>query len=237
MKLKLWPLFFVLAFRLCGQTAAPTPSLVSMDKPSSLVSRNTISKNELLIPRKAIQEIQRSQRAYAVGDVRASARHLENALRLYPDYLEARNDLGVQYIELHEYEKAIAELQKAIQIAPEAVQPLNNLSVAFFRLERYREAEAVARQALVLDPQNSRSRYVLGCALAAENRDTPEAVDMLNTTKSEFPESRLLLAQILLRQGSAKEAQRELQDYLAVPGIETRALVERWLAQLASRNP
>ncbi len=231
MRTRLWLMSLVLAFRVYGQNGAPTP-LVSVDKSSPMISRNLISKKELLVPRKAVKELLRSQRDYALGNVRASAGHLENALRLYPDYMEARNNLGAEYIELREYEKAISELRTAAQIDPSAVQPLNNLVVAFLFVQRYPDAEATARRALVLDPQNSRSRFLLGCTLATEKRNTREAVEMLNTTKNEFPESRLLLAQILLRQGGVEEAKRELQDYLSVPGIEKTALVEGWLAQL-----
>src|SRR5215475_7558324 len=234
MKAKLCLLLFVFVSRLHGQSAAPVQPLVSVDRSSAPIPVSIISKEHLLIPRKAMKELQRSQREYASGDIRASARHLETAVRLYPNYLEARNNLGAQYIELHEYEKAVAEFQRAIQLNSSAVQPFNNLGVAFFLLQRYREAEAAAREALILDPQNSISRYVLGCALATENRNAPEAMEMLRATKGKFPESRLVLANILIRHGAVDEAKRELQDYLAVPGVEKTAFVERWLAELTA---
>jgi tetratricopeptide (TPR) repeat protein len=164
--------------------------------------------------------------------LRSSVRHLENALRLYPDCLEARNNLGAQYIELKEYEKAITEFRRAIQINDRIVQPFNNLSVAFFKLQRYTDAEVAARHALWLDPTNSIARYVLGCSLAAEDRNAPEALEMLRATKGLFPESRLMIAKILLRQGASEDAKGELRDYLAASGIEQRAVAERWLAQL-----
>ena len=227
---------FLLVFRLCAQTEEPGHALVSVDKSSGVISNNTVSKNELLIPRKAFKELQHAQHDYASGNIRSSTRHLESALRLYPNYLEARNNLGAQYIELHEYEKAIAELQKAIQMSPSVVQPFNNLSVAFFLLKRYPDAETAARQALVFDPQNSISRYVLGCTLATENRNIPEAVEMLRASKNDFPESRLLLAKIAIRRGDVDEAKRELHDYLAVPGVEKRTAVERWLGQLGGAS-
>jgi len=231
MKTKFWLVLFVYAFRLCGQSAPPVQPLVSADKSNSLISGNMISKEQLLVPSKAIKELQRSQRDYASGDVRASARHLENALKLYPNYLEARNNLGAQYIELHEYEKAIAELQMATRIDSSAVQPFNNLGVAFFHLHRYSEAETAARRALSLDPQNSISRYVLGCTLVMQNRNSAEALEMLRGTRSVFPDSRLMIAKILLRSGAVEEAKQELREYLAVPGIENQVIAERLLAE------
>ena len=55
---------------------------------------------------------------------------------------------------------------------------------------------------------------------------------MLRQTKNQFPDARLLLAQILERRGDTKAAEKELRDYLAVPDAEKRQNVERWLVRL-----
>ena len=191
---------------------------------------------DLLIPPKAVKELQRSQSALESGDTRSSARHLEKALQIYPNYLEGHNSLGARYIELHQYEKAAAEFQKAIGIDPRVMQPFNNLSVALFLQQRYPEAEAAARRAHDLDPHDPTARYMLGAILATEKRDTVEAMDMLRQTKGEFPDARLLLAQILERRGDVEETEKELRDYLAVPGAEKRPNVERWLARLVQKS-
>jgi tetratricopeptide (TPR) repeat protein len=191
---------------------------------------------ELGIPPKAVKEIQRSQTALRSGDVRSSAAHLERALQIYPQSLEVHNNLGSRYIELREYEKAALEFQRAIDIDPPVMQPFNNLSVAFFLLQRYPESEAAARRALDLDPRNPTSRYMLGCILATEKRNPLEAMEMLRQTKHEFSDSRLLLAEILLRRGAINEAENELRDYLAVPGAEKKQNVERWLARLTQKG-
>lgn len=112
------------------------------------------------------------------------------------------------------------------------VQPFNNLSVALIKLRRYADAELAARHALELDPTNSIARYLLGCTLAMEDRNAAEALEMLRATQNMFPESRLVIAKILLRQPATKDAKRELQEYLAIPGIEKREMAESWLAKL-----
>jgi tetratricopeptide (TPR) repeat protein len=242
MKSNAWALLLFFTSSLCAQTATSPHPLIPVDPARLPPASATISKNQLLVPPKALRELQRSQTAFRSGDIRSSTQHLEKALRIYPNYLEAHNNLGAQYIELHEYQKAAAELQRAIQMDPRAVQPLSNLSVAFFHLQRYPDAEAAARQALDIDPHHSISRYVLGCILATENRGAAEAMDLLKGSKNEFPDARLLLAGILVRRGDVDEARKELQEYLALPASENRADAERWLAQLtkkqgASNNP
>jgi len=236
MRARVSPLLLVLTSTLCAQTEPPPHPFIPIDQSRPARPGETISTRELLIPPKALKELQRSQTSLLSGDVRSSAQHLERALQIYPHYLEAHNNLGSRYIELHEYEKAAGEFQKAIDIDPRVAQPFNNLSVAFFLLQRYPEAEAATRRALDLDPRNSTARYMLGCILATEKRNPLEAMEMLRQTEREFPDSRLLLAQILLRRGAVEEAENELRGYLNVPGVEKKQNVERWLARLTQTS-
>jgi tetratricopeptide (TPR) repeat protein len=236
MRARVSPLLLVLTSTLCAQTEPPPHPFIPIDQSRLPRPGETISTRELLIPPKALKELQRSQTSLLSGDVRSSAQHLERALQIYPHYLEAHNNLGSRYIELHEYEKAAGEFQKAIDIDPRVAQPFNNLSVAFFLLQRYPEAEAATRRSLDLDPRNSTARYMLGCILATEKRNPLEAMEMLRQTEREFPDSRLLLAQILLRRGAVEEAENELRGYLNVPGVEKKQNVERWLARLTQTS-
>jgi tetratricopeptide (TPR) repeat protein len=236
MRPSVWPLLLILTSRVCAQTEPVPHPLVPTDQTRLPGLGETISLGELRIPPKAAKEIQRSQTALRSGDVRSSALYLERALQIYPQSLEVHNNLGSRYVTLHEYEKAAVEFQKAIDIDPRVAQPFNNLSVAFFLLQRYPEAEAAARRALDLDPRNSTARYMLGCILATEKRNHLEAMEMLRQTEREFPDSRLLLAQILLRRGALEEAENELRGYLNVPGVEKKQNVERWLARLTQTS-
>jgi tetratricopeptide (TPR) repeat protein len=235
MRAKLSPLLLLLSSTLCAQTEPQPRSLippVTLDPSRVPNPRETVSTRELLVPSRARKELQRSQTALLSGDVRSSALHLEQALHIYPGYLEAHNNLGARYFELQEYEKAIVEFQKAIDIDPRMSQPYNNLCVALFLLQRYPDAEAAARRALDLDPHNSTARYMLGCILATEKRNPSEAIEALRQTQDKFPDARLLLAQVLLRQGAVNEAKNELRNYLNVPDVEKKQKVECWLARL-----
>lgn len=225
-------LLLILASSACAQTEQ-TPSSLLPTAPSRLPRLGeTISLRDLRIPPKALKELQRSQEALKSGDVRSSARHLEKALQIYPDCLEAHNNLGARYIELEEYEKAASEFQKAIASDPRVPEPWNNLSVAFFLEKRYADAESAARRALSVAPQHTTTRYMLGATLATERRNPEEAMELLRETKLDFPDARLLLAQILLRRGAVAQAEEELRGYLALPDAPKRQNVERWLARL-----
>lgn len=236
MKTGICVVLLILTSTVCAQNEAPSRSFAPVDPSGLPKAGETISIRNLLIPPKALKELQRSQSAFQSGDTKSSARHLERALQIYPNYLEGHNSLGARYIELHQYEKAAAEFQRAIDIDPRVMQPFNNLSVALFFEQRYPEAEAAARRAHDLDPHDPTARYMLGAILATQKHDTVEAMDMLRETESEFPDARLLLAQILERRGNVKGAEEELRDYLALPGAEKRQNVERWLGRLKEKS-
>jgi len=240
MKVNVCVLLLILTSSVCAQTEQTPNSLVPNNQPHLPRPGETVSIHDLRIPAKAVKELQRSQAAKVSGDVPSSARHLEKALQIYPQYLEAHNNLGARYMDLHEYEKAAAEFQKAIEIDPGVAAPFNNLSVAFFLLQRYQDAENAARRALDLDPHNSTTRYMLGATLATEKHNPEEAMELLRQTRLAFPDARLLLAQIMLRHSAVEEAEKELRDYLALPDAPKREIVERWLARLtrtSATNP
>jgi tetratricopeptide (TPR) repeat protein len=217
---------------LLAQTEAPPRPFAPIDPSRVPKPGESVSTRELFIPPKATKELRRSQTALQSGDIRASARHLERALQIYPGYLEGHNNLGGRYVALHEYERAVVEFQRAIEIDPRVMQPFNNLSVALFLLGRYAEAESAARDALGLDPKDATARYMLGCILATERRNPVEAMDMLRSTTDAFPDAKLLLAEILVRRGDTEEAKGVLLEYLNAPGAEKKQRVECWLARL-----
>ena len=98
------------------------------------------------------------------------------------------------------------------------------------------DAEAAARRARDIDPHDATPRYMLGAILATENRNPVEAMEMLRQTKNEFPDARLLLAELFERHGDVKGAEKELRDYLAAPDAEKRQNVKRWLVRLTQKS-
>lgn len=117
-----------------------------------------VSASRLLhpIPPKAYKEFCRSQKIFQAGDIRSSMQHLERAIQIDPDYMEAHNNLGVRYMRLEQYEKALTEFQKTIVLDPESAKGHLNLSLALSILRRYPEAEVAARRAVHWSPIPSR---------------------------------------------------------------------------------
>jgi tetratricopeptide (TPR) repeat protein len=236
MRASICVLMLMVSCRVFAQTESLN-SLTPVDPAHLANLAGTIPARQLHIPPKAVKELQRAQTTFVAGDIGSSARHLEKALQIYPECLEAHNNLGSRYVTLREYEKAAAEFQKAIEIDPRVMPPFSNLSVALFLLQRYAEAETAARRALDLEPRNPTARYMLGTILATEKRNPAEAVNLLSQTRSEFADSRLLLATIFARLGDLEQAKNELREYLKAPDPAKKQNVERWLDRLVQSSP
>jgi tetratricopeptide (TPR) repeat protein len=220
--------FFVLAPDLSGQgqypapfpgNDAPQPPWLSLPGSATQPAAGgvTVSVRELLIPPAATKELRLSQQYFQSGNLRDTANHLEKAIQIYPQLPAARHNLGVCYVRLREYDKAVAEFRSASELDAHLIQPVVSLSAVFFLLARYAEGAAAARRALDLDPASPAARYLLGRMLAAEGHDTPEAVELLRSSRSKFPAAHLVLASILLKRNATDEAVSELREYLQQP--------------------
>jgi len=192
--------------------------------------------SQLRIPSKAIKEFQRSEKAFQSGDLRNSAEHLQKALQIYPDFIQAHNALGLRFIQFGEYQKALAEHEAALALDPRLAQSHQDLSLALLLLNRSQEAEAEARQALDLDPQVPAPSYVLGRALVAQRRVNPEAIEMLRRSENAFPNASLVLAQIYFTKGQTEQVLAELRHYLRAPADpDNKQKAECWAAQLSQQ--
>ena len=197
---------------------------------------NLIPVTQLRIPSKAVKEYQRAQKAFHDGDVQASADHLQNALRIYPDFLQAHISLGLRFIQLGDFQKALAEQETARALDPHNALARQNLAFSLLLLNRFQESEAEARQALDLDPELAPARYVLARAVIAQGHATPEALEMLRNTENTFPDASLVLAQIHFTFGRTDEVIEDLHHYLRAPiDPENKQKAECWAAQLSKQ--
>ena len=194
-----------------------------------------ISVQKLLhpVPSKAAQEFVRSSEASSAGNVKKAIQHLEKAVRIYPEYVEAYNNLGVGYMRLNQFERAVGEFGKAIALDSTSEGIHLNLGLALLALGRLSEAEVSARKAVELAPRSLAAHYALGQVLFGQQKMTDEALDILRKTEAQFPLARLLVAHILLVRRAIPEAAAELKAYLASERPDKRQDVQVWLELLA----
>jgi len=219
--------FAVIRMHTGSNAAAPAPAMPA---------GNSVPVSQLRIPSKAVKEFERSQKAFHSGDVPTSVEHLQKALEIYPDFIQAHNALGLRFIQLGEYQKALAEHQAALSLDPRRVETHQDLSFALLALNRSKEAEAEARQALDIDSRLVGSRYLLGRALIAQGRITSEGMEMLRQSEDAFADASLVLAQIHFQLGHTDQVIMELRHYLRAPSDpDNKQKAECWVAQLSQQ--
>lgn len=86
------------------------------------------------------------------GRVPEAVVHLEQALKLKPDYAKAHNNLGVALGQLGRTPEAIGHFESALRLDPDDGEAHHNLGDALLRTGRMAEAEREYRRALQLRP-------------------------------------------------------------------------------------
>jgi protein O-mannosyl-transferase len=144
----------------------------------------------------------------------------QTALRIYPNYAEARNNLGALLLQSGRTTEAVAEYQAALRLDPEYPDAHSNLGSALSRIPgRLPEAAVELETAVRLDPENARRRAALGNVLLQMPGRMFEAIGQLETAVKIDPE--LTAAHYSLALGLAQiparlpDAVREFKTVLA----------------------
>ena len=96
--------------------------------------------------------------------------HLVNAVRLAPDYPEARNNLGAALAEQGRLDDAMVQFRAALEIAPNMTDARMNLARALLRTSRFEEAVPQYEMLVRVRPANAEFHADLGTARAALGR-------------------------------------------------------------------
>ncbi|HYG82565.1 MAG TPA: tetratricopeptide repeat protein, partial [Pyrinomonadaceae bacterium] len=67
------------------------------------------------VPKAAAERYTSALEAAQAGDGKKAVEHLQAAIALHPDFALALNELGVQYLKLHQADKAAEVLQRAVR--------------------------------------------------------------------------------------------------------------------------
>jgi tetratricopeptide (TPR) repeat protein len=186
------------------------------------------------VPQLAYKEFKKGCEAFLKGSTQAAIEHLQNAIKIDPEFADAHNDLGVIYLNSGRLEQGETEFQKATALAPYHNTAVSNLAIALFVLGRYHEACPFARRALKINPPYPYLLYVLGLSIISEHGDKTEALDNLQRAGQRFPGARVAASKLLAEMGQPHDAAGQLTEYLrsAPKQDATREQVEAQLPQL-----
>lgn len=88
-------------------------------------------------------------------------------IRIYPQFVEALNNLALDYAALNQFDKAFSFFEKALSLRPDFVEAYLNKAVLLTRLRRYEEAIRLLNQSLLVKPNYSDAMASLGFIYAS----------------------------------------------------------------------
>jgi len=150
-------------------------------------------------------------------DPKKAIEELTKALEIYPNFMAALNQLGVQYMEVKEWAKAREALRKAILIAPEAFHPRLNHGIALLQLKDYKGAAAELGIAVQKDGESGPAHFYLGRALVSlGNYDGAENAlrQTITIGGDEAIEAHRYLGAVYIEKHETARAAEELEAYL-----------------------
>jgi Tfp pilus assembly protein PilF len=90
---------------------------------------------------------------------------LDQAIQIFPDYYDALNALGCNYVEMQEYQKSFPYLIRSIDVNQRSFTSYYSLAYAAYKLEHLPEAKEAARASVILQPNSINAQLLYGTVL------------------------------------------------------------------------
>jgi tetratricopeptide (TPR) repeat protein len=195
----------------------------------------TISAQRLQVPKKAQKALEKGDAALRSGKVEQAKKHYQKAIKIYPNFEEAENDLGIIAMREGNKVEGRAAFVRALNTNPHYAPAQVNLAKIAFDEKRYNDAYLLAKQALSSEPLNSGALFV-----AAESAffkgDYAETVSFTRTLHSlphqPYSLAHFLAAKSLEAQHQPSAALSEYQTFLDEDPTDPNAARARQLIAL-----
>lgn len=170
------------------------------------------------VPPDAEKEFVSAVTSISKGERETAIEKLNKAVKIFPTYFLALQQLGLLYIDIEKDQQAIAPLTKSLEINPRSAQSHLGLGMAYVNLRRSKDAIKELNEALALDRREFRSYLYLGMALI----DTGKLDEAEKSLKEAYTiggpnqarTAHLYLASIYSTRKEYQKAIDELETYL-----------------------
>ena len=193
------------------------------------------------VPAAAKEAYQQGAQSLKKEDLKMAEVGLTHAIELFPDYYDALEMLGSEYVKHAFYDSAVPLLAHAVEINKNAWHSFYGLGVALIELGKRKEGIDALRQSVALNPKSINATMRLGLELEKEGQYTDEAIKLLsNVTRmagKRLPDAYLALASLYSRNKQYREEADALQEFLqASPTSEQREQIKRKIEELRQKD-
>lgn len=199
---------------------------------------------DIHVPVEARDEFEKGRRALLdEKNFETGIEHLEKAVKIYPNFLDAHLLLGTACMDSHQLDKAEHALQEVLKINPKTPTALVALGEVYRERGRYDAAEKNLQEGLKLDDHSWQGHLALA-RLYWETKKVEKAGPEVGRTiqlKPDCAEAHLLGGNILLRARQAENALLMFEEYLRLEpngayAQQTRELVGKIKQALAAKQ-
>ena len=193
------------------------------------------------VPAQARKEYQRAAELLPKSEKRQEALEaLKKAIEIYPQYFDALEMLGSEYVKHQDYEFAVPLLTKALEINARAYPSWYALGVAQYNLKQQPAAIESLKRAVSLNPKSINATLWLGMVLRRTGR-LDEAETHLKQANvladAKLPDAHWELALLFNQLKRFREAADELERFLKVqPDSQDAQQITKLIQQLRQQS-
>ena len=171
------------------------------------------------VPETARQKYKEGQKLLGEKDKKREAyAALRQAIEIFPDYYDALDLLGSEYLDAGWSDVSVPLFLQAVDVNKKGWHSYYGLGVAYGNLKMRKQALESLRKAVELNPFSARAHLKLGSELAKDKASTDEAIKSFQKSVEVEPviaaEAYVALASIYSGLGKYQEAADALNKYL-----------------------
>ena len=167
--------------------------------------------------------------------------NLKKAIEIFPNYFDALNRLGVEYVNHNKFIESLPYLTKAIEVNPRSFLSFYALGIAFYNLKQWKEASEAFRETVNINSQSALAHLKYGMILRIIG-NYKDAETMLLKAKELAKESPIAdihwqLALLYNKIERYKEAADELETFLKIqPDSRDSKQIKDLIIQLRAKT-
>jgi tetratricopeptide (TPR) repeat protein len=193
------------------------------------------------IPPAAKEAYQQGAQSLKKNDLKMAEVGLIHAIELFPDYYDALELLGTEYVRHAFYDSAAPLLAHAVEINKNSWHSYYGLGVSQLELGKRQEGLDALRHSVRLNPKSINAAMRLGLELAKEEQYSGEAIKLLSSVTEmagkRLPDAYLALASLHSKNKQYGEAAAALEGYLqTAPPAEQRENIKRKIEELRQKE-
>lgn len=173
-------------------------------------------------------------------DSTAGIEALTKAIELFPDYFDAQELLGTEYVKQGQFERGSEILLKAVKTNPKAFTSMYGLGVAYLNLNRFDESIRWLEGSVEGDPARPNTLMMLGLAYGKSGRLSDSEKSLVKAYQlggASVADVHLYLAGIYNKQEKFGDARREMELYLKeAKGIKDNTQIITMIATLKEKE-